>query len=142
MRYCFIFSLLQFCKPVKPIIFKVLMQGFRSTSNMKKSIFYLLLFITIKAMPQLKMRGEYIFSRQEMVAGFNFLPDGKFQFFYSYGAVDRSATGTFSIKGDTLKLKSDKEAGKDFTIADQSKQQNGYTLIFDNSNKYLYSDIK
>jgi len=55
--------------------------------------------------------------------------------------VDRNATGTFSIEGNTVKLKSDKEAGKDFTINSQSKQANGYTLLFTHPNKYLTKNI-
>jgi hypothetical protein len=76
-----------------------------------------------------------------MVAGFNFSPGGKFEFFYSYGAVDRTATGSFFIEGDTLKLKSDKEGGKDFTITKQSKQGKGYTITFEHPNKYLLKNI-
>jgi hypothetical protein len=108
---------------------------------MKKSILFLLLFIQLKIMCQSPVLGEYYFRKQEMVAGFNFSADGKFQFFYSYGAVDRAATGSFSVNGDTLKLKSDKEAGKDFTITDQSKQAGGYTITFDDPNKFLLKDI-
>ena len=92
-------------------------------------------------MAQTSVLGEYYFRKQEMVAGFNFSADGKFQFFYSYGAVDRNATGTFSVHGDTLQLKSDKEAGKDFTIKMQSKQAKGYTIIFSDPNQFLIKDI-
>ena len=67
-------------------------------------------------MAQSPVTGEYEFHRQEMVAGFNFSTDWKFEFFYSYGVVDRSATGSFSISGDTLYLKSDKAGGKDFIM--------------------------
>ena len=63
---------------------------------------------------------NYQFHRQEMVAGFNFSANSKFKFFYSYGTVDRSAAGSFSISGDTLHLTSNKEAGKDFAIKSQS----------------------
>jgi len=92
-------------------------------------------------MSQTVVQGEYYFSRQEMVAGFNFSADGKFQFFYAYGAVDRNATGTFSVEGDLLKLKSDKEAGKDFTIQDQSKQPKGYSIVFKDANQFLIKNI-
>jgi hypothetical protein len=92
-------------------------------------------------MSQTTILGEYYFRKQEMVAGFNFSADGKFQFFYSYGAIDRNATGTFTLEGGMLKLKSDKAGGKDFTIKDQSKQTNGYTLIFVNPNPFLVKDI-
>lgn len=76
-----------------------------------------------------------------MASGFNFSEDGKFQFFFTYGAVDRSASGTFLVEGDMLKLKSDKEAGKDFTVTNQGKQAKGYTLVFTNPNKYLLKNI-
>ena len=92
-------------------------------------------------MSQTRVQGEYYFRRTEMASGFNFSADGKFQFFFTYGAVDRSARGTFSVEGDTVKLKSDKEAGKDFTITTQSKQAKGYTLVFTHPNKYLTKNI-
>jgi hypothetical protein len=101
----------------------------------------LTLFINLKLMAQTPVSGEYYFRRQEMVAGFNFSRDGKFQFFYSYGAVDRNATGTFSVHDDTLLLKSDKEAGKDFTIKTQSRQAKGYTIVFSDPNQFLIKDI-
>ncbi|MEO6732826.1 MAG: hypothetical protein ABIN01_16505 [Ferruginibacter sp.] len=109
---------------------------------MKKSIFVLLMIVNLKAMSQAVVSGEYYFRKMEMVAAFNFSADGKFQFFFSYGAVDRNATGTFMVKGDTLKLKSDKVAGKDFTIANQAKAGTGYTLKFDHPNKYLLKHIR
>ena len=93
-------------------------------------------------MAQSPVTGAYEFHRQEMVAGFNFSADWKFEFFYSYGALDRSATGSFSISGDTLHLKSDKEAGKDFTIKSQSKEGGGYRIQFEDNNKFLLSNIR
>ncbi len=92
-------------------------------------------------MAQTIIQGEYYFRKQEMVAGFNFSPDGKFQFFYSYGAVDRSATGTFLVKADKLQIQSDKLPGKDVTIKNQSKQGSGYNIQFEDPNKYLLKDI-
>jgi hypothetical protein len=50
------------------------------------------------------IEGEYYFRRQEMIAVFKFSVTGKFDFFHSYGAIDRNASGTFTIDGDTLKL--------------------------------------
>ncbi len=93
-------------------------------------------------MSQTIVQGEYYFRKQEMVAGFNFSVDGRFQFFFSYGAVDRSATGTFSVAGDTIKLKSDKQAGKDFTVTDQVRASTGYTIKFEHPNKYLLTNIR
>ena len=93
-------------------------------------------------MSQSRIQGEYIFNRQEMVAGFNFMANGKFDFFFSYGASDRTASGTFSVEGDTIKLKSDKEAGKDFTITGQSKAGTGYSIKFKDDNQYLLTNIR
>lgn len=92
-------------------------------------------------MSQTIIQGEYYFRKTEMASGFNFSAEGRFEFFFTYGAVDRSASGTFKVEGDTLKLKSDKEAGKDFTISTQSKEAKGYTLIFSHPNKYLLKNI-
>jgi len=107
----------------------------------KKSIFLLLLSINLQAMSQTKILGEYFFRQTEMVAGFNFSAAGTFRFYLSYGAVDRSATGTFLVEGNTIKLKSNKEAGKDFTINEQSKKGSGYTIRFTDPNKYLLQNI-
>lgn len=92
-------------------------------------------------MSQKIIQGEYYFRKTEMVSGFNFSADGKFEFFFTYGAVDRSAAGTFKVEGDTLKLKSNKEPGKDFSITSQLKQGKGYTLSFNHPNKYLTANI-
>lgn len=92
-------------------------------------------------MSQKTIQGEYYFRKTEMASGFNFSADGKFEFFFTYGAVDRSATGTFKVEGDSVKLKSNKEAGKDFMITAQSKGSKGYTLVFSHPNKYLLKNI-
>ncbi len=92
-------------------------------------------------MSQTKIQGEYYFRKTEMVAGFNFLAAGTFQFFFSYGAVDRSAAGTFMVEGNTVKLKSNKEAGKDFTVTAQSNEVSGYTINFTHANNYLLKNI-
>lgn len=92
-------------------------------------------------MSQPPISGTYYFRKQELVAGFNFSADGKFEFFFSYGAVDRNAKGTFSVVGDTVKLNSEKKGGKDFTVAKQTKTGTGYMLQFQHPNKYLLQNI-
>lgn len=105
------------------------------------TLFLLLLILNANTKAQTTVEGEYYFNRQEMVAGFNFSGDGRFEFFYSYGAVDRTASGTFSVEGDILKLKSDKIAGHDFAIKDQSKRPGGYKLVFEHPNQFLLENI-
>lgn len=88
------------------------------------------------------MQGEYVFSRQEMVAAFEFTGNGKFRFYYSYGAVDRSATGTYTVQGSRLILKSDKGPGRDFTVTKSAKEGSGYVLRFECPEAYLVSKIR
>jgi hypothetical protein len=78
---------------------------------------------------------------QDMAAAFKFTPDGRFEFFYAYGAGDRNATGTYTVEGDTIKLKSDKEPGKDFKIDVARKQGKGYTIKVNDANKDYLSFI-
>lgn len=109
---------------------------------MKPLIFFLLQFISLQTMSQSALQGEYTFHRQEMVAGFRFSANGKFDFYHSYGAIDRTASGTFTVEGKIIKLKSDKEPGKDFTITNQSKQGDGYTIKFEDENEYFLKYIR
>lgn len=103
--------------------------------------YFLLLILPFSSMAQTNISGEYTFGRQEMVAGFSFSPDGKFQFFHSYGAIDRTASGSFSVEGNVIKLKSDKVAGKDFTVVSQSKEGTGYIITVKDENSYLLSNL-
>lgn len=98
--------------------------------------------IHFQAMSQTKLEGGFSFRKTEMVAGFHFSAAGTFQFFFSYGAVDRSATGSFTVEGNAVKLKSDKEPGKDFTVTSQSKEATGYTIEFSHPNTYLCENIR
>lgn len=110
-------------------------------TTLKRVLLLLILSLNLEARSQTIIQGEYYFRKTEMVSGFNFSANGRFEFFFTYGAVDRSATGTFKTEGDTLKLKSDKKAGKDFTVTAQSKDATGYTLTFNHPNKYLLKHI-
>jgi len=87
--------------------------------------------------------GEYrLTDVREMASAFNFTKDGKFQFFLSYGAMDRSASGTYKIDGDTIKLSSDKEPGKDFDIVSQRKEGSGYVIRIIDPNTILASNVR
>ena len=89
-----------------------------------------------------KLAGEYnLIGIHDMASGFRFLKDGKFEFYYIYGAVDRSATGTYTIDGDTVKLHSDKDAGKDFPVTHESKKGKGYTIQATAPNEFLLGNI-
>lgn len=89
-----------------------------------------------------KLNGEYrLTGIPETASAFRFTPDGHFDFFFIYGAVDRAATGTYNISGDTLKLKSDKEPGKDFPVTKEEKKGNKYHIKVIDQNSYLLENI-
>lgn len=80
-------------------------------------LFFISFFLHFTAMTQTKAAGEYnLVGIQDMAAGIRLTDRGTFEFYYMYGAVDRFAKGTYTVEGKTIKLKSEKEAGKDFTI--------------------------
>jgi hypothetical protein len=106
------------------------------------NLLFLIFGIIFKIKSQNTIDGEYSFHRQEMVAGFLFEKTGKFEFFYSYGAVDRNATGSFTVKNDSLFLKSDKIAGKDFTIKSETKKGKGYSIKVVDKNSYLVRGVR
>ena len=88
------------------------------------------------------MDGTYrLTGIHDMAAGFRFTPDGRFDFFYIYGVSDRQATGTYTMDGDTIKLKSEKEPGKDFSIDAQSKKGKGYSIQVKAPNDFLLSHV-
>jgi len=85
-----------------------------------------------------KLNGSYrLVGVHDLASAFQFTKDGKFEYFYIYGVADRHATGTYTMEGDTIKLKSDKEAGKDFPIESQSKKGKGYTIQVKAPNPFL-----
>jgi hypothetical protein len=82
--------------------------------------------------------GEYrLTGVHDMASAFLFTPDGKFQYFNMYGAIDRQAEGTYALDGNKLILKSNKPAGQDFSIVSQSKKGKGYTINVNEPNEYL-----
>lgn len=120
---------------------KVVNSNNSSAMNSKLLFFALIISTTMQA--QKFTPGEYhLTGVREMASAFNFTKDGKFQFFLSYGAMDRNATGTYKIEGDTVKLFSDKEPGKDFDIVSQRKAGSGYTIRIIDQNSILASNVR
>lgn len=88
------------------------------------------------------LEGEYrLTGVQDAASAFRFTPDGQFDFFFIYGAVDRIAKGTYTVQGDTIKLTSDKEPGKDFPISKASQHGKNYTIKVSDPNPYLCTNI-
>lgn len=78
----------------------------------------------------------------EMAAAFEFNKEGNFRFYYAYGAVDRNAEGTYTVEGTKIVLKSNKEAGKDFTIKSQTQKSKNYRIQVIAPNPYLLQHVR
>jgi hypothetical protein len=93
--------------------------------------------------PVTSINGIYsLTGMHEMAGGFKFETNGEFQFFYSYGAVDRMADGSFTVEGNKVILKSSKEPGKDFTVTKQSGGTTGFSIKITAPNEYLAAYVK
>lgn len=105
-------------------------------------IYFLIFTILSGCMTKHNFSGEYhLTGVHEMASAFNFNPDGKFEFYLVYGAMDRNASGTYTVDGDTIKIHSDKEAGNDFAIVNQRQEGTGYTIRILNENSILASNV-
>jgi hypothetical protein len=93
-------------------------------------LLFLIIHLTARTdMQSTTLSGVYTLRGiHDMAAAFRFTPDGKFQFNYIYGVVDRVAEGTYTIAGDTVKLASRKAPGADFTILMQAKHGRQVTI--------------
>ena len=103
-------------------------------------VFFLL--VLNSSMNAQQLRGEYrLRGVQDAASAFTFTPEGRFEFFFMYGAVDRFAEGTYTIENDTIKLKSSKEPGNDFPVTFQSRKGRTYRIKVNDPNPYLASSV-
>ena len=74
--------------------------------------------------------GEYYLTgMMEMASAFLLIPDGTFQFFFTYGALDRYGSGRWEINGDDLLLTSAAPPEADFTLVKSSKQDHDFIQV-------------
>ena len=83
----------------------------------------------------------YLQGVRETAAGIHFKPNSTFEFFYSYGASDRYANGTYSISNGKLIIKGDKLPGNDLKVINSSRKGTGFSLKVVHKNPVLTSDI-
>ncbi|MEP6595213.1 MAG: hypothetical protein ABJA71_04665 [Ginsengibacter sp.] len=111
---------------------------------MKHSLILLFIFISccIEMKGQLKNKIAGVYSLEgvmETASGFKLNEDSTFEFYYSYGALDRYGSGKWSIKNDSIVLNSKPFPGKDFKITDSVLMKNNSTTIkIKNQNTALY----
>ena len=71
----------------------------------------------VKKSPEKVPGIYYLHGIKETSSGFRLNPDGTFQFFFTYGALDRYGSGTWKLDSDTVVLQSLPWPGHDFTLA-------------------------
>lgn len=113
---------------------------------------FLLFFIVIKISSgiyaQSNIEGEYyLHGVMEVASGFLIKPDSTFQFFFSYGALDREGLGKWTVKGNQLILNSRPKPLHDFAVIKSEIVDNDFTTIkIVDSNKnflrYVYVSLK
>src|SRR5215831_8423666 len=102
-----------------------------------KLLFSILLILTISAnMNAQAIAGEYYMQGvMETASGFKLDKDSTFQFFFSYGALDRFGSGKWSFHDNKIILNSKPYPGRDFKLVNSTKNsQNFITVKIEDSN--------
>jgi hypothetical protein len=66
---------------------------------------------------------------REMASGFQFHEDHSFHFFFSYGALDRIAKGTWEQRGDTIVLNTPRRPPLDFKLVRLEKRGGNQVVV-------------
>jgi hypothetical protein len=100
---------------------------------MKYIIFLFLAFGSMAVYGQNSGRkpiGEYYLQGGgEMASGFLFYEDHRFEFFFSYGALDRMAKGTWTQHGDTIVLNTPRRPPLDFKLVRSEKRGGNQVVV-------------
>lgn len=76
------------------------------------------------------MQGEYFLRGvMETASGFKINPDSTFEFFFSYGALDRFGTGTWKAENGTIIFNSRSRPPKDFALLKSEKRAGNQLVI-------------
>lgn len=105
-----------------------------------------LLFCITAAHGQMEDRdlaGEYyLHGVMEVASGFQLREDHTFEFFFSYGAMDRSGSGTWKVDGNNIVLNSAPWPGTDFKLEKQEHhKQKEIVVQVKDKNKMLLGYI-
>lgn len=93
------------------------------------------------------MTGEYFLQNaREMASGFLLNADNSFQFFFSYGALDRQASGEWKQEGDKILFNSRAWPGDDYTLVrSETGEKHMIRIQFEQNNPmlsaYMYASL-
>jgi len=102
--------------------------------------FSFLISISICGQVSDKIPGIYsLTSVMETASAFKLNKDSTFEFYFSYGALDRYGSGKWSIVNKLIVLNSKPYPGKDFKLTDSSLTKNSFiTIQIKDKNPHLY----
>ena len=84
----------------------------------------------LSAMDTTTLPGEYYLKgMREMASGFLLKPDSSFQFFFSYGALDRQGSGKWAVKNNQLILNSAAKPLYDFALTESKKVPGDFITV-------------
>lgn len=116
---------------------------------MKKALFIFLIMPVASLIYAQNISGEYYLKGvMETASGFKLNADSSFQFFFSYGALDRYGKGKWHLENDsTIIFNSEKRPPLDFKIINSERNNDGFISIkIDNENtgllRYVMGFIK
>ena len=97
-------------------------------------------FSMLAQKPIINPVGEYfLYGEREVGAGFMIHPDSSYQFYLSYGALDRQSSGKWKIIGNEIILNSYDKSRQHFSLQKQEKiQGDGIKIIFSKTNPQMY----
>ena len=106
-----------------------------------------LLFLLAVTMPYLlsaqDIAGDYsLHGFREVASGLRLSADHTFEFFYTYGASDRQASGTWSLDSGTVVLQGSKKKGQDFKLRKSAREGGpGMVIKISDKNTYLQQSV-
>ena len=84
----------------------------------------------------------YLQGVMETGSGFKLNADSSFQFFYSYGALDRYGSGKWKVENNKIILNTKPYPGKDFKMTNSTKNSDDFiTIKIDDKNPQLFSFV-
>lgn len=107
------------------------------------ALFFVYIFLMLNSNAQKNIAGEYyLHGVMEVASGIKLNADSSFEFYFSYGALDRYGKGAWSFKNDSVVLKSAPMPGKDFNLANSVASTEKFSTIkIEDANTDLYQMI-
>lgn len=110
---------------------------------MRNNLFLAILILFSKNIfaqkPDSHLVGDYYLQGvREIASGFQLNADYSFEFFFSYGALDRNGSGTWAREGDFIVFNSSRNQEQDYKMLKSEKRNNkGITIKIVGNDAYL-----